>query len=302
MGTLRMVCLFALLAPSQHAWADENADAWTATTKLSLLADENVPANSVHVDTSSGVLTLHGKVHTEATKSNAENVAHETRCARQVNKLLQLAPASNEQIADIPDDAIQREIDAKIACGSRLKNTQGSVKSVNGGGIYLTGRARNLDQHLAVAELTRRTPEDRSISSNVKVQDEPTESAPASEDQRLAQRVKIALLTNKTVPSTKISVDSRRGEVTLLGQVPTQQARRAAEAAAAGVTGVRSVRNELEVQEENAAVNSRQDDANRRSSDSTSPGSAADAGTRFNGTDAGTGPSSPTTTRTTGGL
>lgn len=223
MGTLRLVFLLALLAPSQQARADDSSDGWITTkTKLSLLAEENIAANSVHVDTLNAVVTLHGKVKTDEARANAEEPARET-------------------------------------------------------------------------------PGSRSISTNVKVKDERAESGSASDDQKLTQQVRMALLTNKTLPSTKISVDSRRGEITLFGQVPSQQARQQAETVAAGVEGVRSVRNELEVLDRKSTVNSRQNDSNRRSNGSTSRVST-DAGNRFDDSDAGSGPPRPTTTRTTGSL
>jgi osmotically-inducible protein OsmY len=60
-------------------------------------------------------------------------------------------------------------------------------------------------------------------------------------------RVKLRLISNPGIAPLMMNVDTRGGIVTLLGNVSTEDGKRAAGAEAMKVSGVQSVENELEV-------------------------------------------------------
>lgn len=64
-------------------------------------------------------------------------------------------------------------------------------------------------------------------------------------DQWIHTKVKAALLAEKGVDSTNIDVDVYKGEVTLKGVLPSEQAKQSALRAAAGVAGVKKVSDRL---------------------------------------------------------
>ncbi len=56
--------------------AADTPDAWvTMKTKVSLMTTGGVSTQDLNIDTVNGVVTLHGKVATEAAKTKAESVA-----------------------------------------------------------------------------------------------------------------------------------------------------------------------------------------------------------------------------------
>jgi len=70
------------------------------------------------------------------------------------------------------------------------------------------------------------------------------ESARAIDDATVTAKVKTALLADKAVGGTAISVETKQGRVTLTGHVPQAQIQRAEEIAR-GVEGVQGVDNQL---------------------------------------------------------
>src|SRR5579872_521273 len=83
-----------LVVAAGVAQAADTPDAWvTLKTKVSLMTTEGVSTRDLHVDTVNGVVTLHGKVATEAEKVKAGNVARDIDGAKDVKNLLQVVPA-----------------------------------------------------------------------------------------------------------------------------------------------------------------------------------------------------------------
>jgi osmotically-inducible protein OsmY len=69
----------------------------------------------------------------------------------------------------------------------------------------------------------------------------------SSEDAATTSRVRTALLLSKHVSAFDIKVDTNRGEVTLTGQVPSEETKAVAEAIAQDTSGAKQVHNELTV-------------------------------------------------------
>lgn len=71
----------------------------------------------------------------------------------------------------------------------------------------------------------------------------------AQQDAALTARVKAALIAERGIPSTAISVDTYEAEVQLSGFVPAPELASRAGRVTAGVSGVRSVHNKLVVKQ-----------------------------------------------------
>ena len=70
---------------AEHALED---GALTAKIKSKMALDDSVKALDINVDTSSGVVTLKGTVHSEAERTRAVQLARETNGVRSVNEHL----------------------------------------------------------------------------------------------------------------------------------------------------------------------------------------------------------------------
>src|SRR2546428_2784799 len=75
--------------------------------KYHLLTADNVPASDVKVDVSGGVVTLHGKVETEAEKARAGEGVRKIEGGREVKNMLQGGPKSPEEVGEANDKEIK---------------------------------------------------------------------------------------------------------------------------------------------------------------------------------------------------
>ncbi|MFN0062759.1 MAG: BON domain-containing protein [Myxococcaceae bacterium] len=248
------------------------SDAWITTkTKLSILTEAQLPSNSISVDTRDGVVTLHGKVPSEAAKTKATATARAVHGTRDVRNLLQVV-ATNERMVEARDDALKESIQKQLRADALVKRGDVKIASVNKGVVLLTGSTHTLSESLRAAEIARWTPGVRSVSNNVRVKDEYaqidwpaglTDTATTDiPDALTTARVKLALMTADDVPAMSINVDTVNGAVALFGIVPSTEAKASAERAARKVGSVRSVENGLEVvAPERQAQAARTDDA-----------------------------------------
>ena len=89
------------------ALAADRPDSWvTAKTKLALMTTEGVDTWDLNVDTVNGVVTLHGKVASDAAKQKAETVAQGIEGAKSVKNLLQVVPKPQREAVSDSDDVI----------------------------------------------------------------------------------------------------------------------------------------------------------------------------------------------------
>ncbi|HVD78177.1 MAG TPA: BON domain-containing protein, partial [Vicinamibacteria bacterium] len=66
--------------------------------KYHLLTADDVPASDVKVTVNGGVVTLHGKVETEAEKARAEEAVRKIDGVREVRNMLQVVPKSRKDL------------------------------------------------------------------------------------------------------------------------------------------------------------------------------------------------------------
>lgn len=234
----------------------------TSKAKLALWTAAGVRSTTVHVDTNDGVVTLYGKVPTEAQKLNAEKAARDIAGVRSVKSLLQVVPESMEKRVERSDKDTKAAAEKLLKADPALKDSKIVVKSVDKGIVLLSGEARTFSDHLRAVTLVDRLAGVRGVASEVKgpdglttderivLADKPTtkaETRSSASDLRTSMAVKMRLLTAAEVPSNEIAVDTEDGVVTLFGIVPTADVSREAATAASKASGVLKVDNQLEV-------------------------------------------------------
>jgi hyperosmotically inducible protein len=143
-------------------------DAWlTSKTKIALYADERVSANEVKVETRNGVVTLRGKVATDAEKRAAEEVAKGVDGVASVKNQLQVVPASARKVVDAKDDDLKTTVKARISREARLKGSDIDVRADNGV-ITLTGDVKDIVARVRASEIARGVPGVKAVKNELK--------------------------------------------------------------------------------------------------------------------------------------
>ena len=145
----------------------EVTDSWlTLQTKLALLADERVSSGDVHVKTQRGVITLRGKVDSEAEQLAAGEIAGTIEGAREVSNQLTVVPQGERKAVDRQDHQIVRDVKDEIKSDARLKHARIHVRA-DGGIVTLTGRAPSLETSVRASETARRVPGVRAVRNEL---------------------------------------------------------------------------------------------------------------------------------------
>jgi hyperosmotically inducible protein len=169
---IRWISVFAVvvLCATAAPRAADTPDAWvTMKTKLALMTTEGIHTSDLHVDTVNGVVTLHGKVTTEAEKAKAADVAGRIDGAKQVKNLLQVVPKSQRDVVERSDDAIKKSVEAAFKANRRVNASGISVASVDKGVVLLSGKTKSLEAHLESVEVASAVRGVRRVSTEVQV-------------------------------------------------------------------------------------------------------------------------------------
>jgi hyperosmotically inducible periplasmic protein len=159
------------LVLTTSALAADRPDSWvTAKTKLALMTTEGVDTWDLNVDTVNGVVTLHGKVASDAAKQKAEAVAQEIEGAKSVKNLLQVVPKPQREVVSDSDDVIADNVKKAFDADATVDASGISVASVNKGVVLLSGSAKSIDAHLKAVEVASKVPGVRRVASEVKVE------------------------------------------------------------------------------------------------------------------------------------
>jgi hyperosmotically inducible protein len=130
-------------------------DAWIASkTKIALYADERVSGSAINVDANGGVVTLRGKVGSDAEKKTAEEVAKGIEGVTQVKNNLEVVPSAEKKAVNRKDDEITKAVKERLAKDVQLKGSSVGVRSDNGV-VTLTGDAKDLDARARASQLAR---------------------------------------------------------------------------------------------------------------------------------------------------
>ena len=152
------------------AIAADTPDAWiTMKTKIALMTADNVSAADLNVDTVNGIVTLHGKVATDAEKAKAEQVAAKIDGVKSVKNLLQIVPSSKREVVERADADVKDAVQAAFKANARVKDSGISVASVNKGVVLLAGKAKSLESHLEAVQVANGVKGVRRVASEVKV-------------------------------------------------------------------------------------------------------------------------------------
>jgi osmotically-inducible protein OsmY len=255
--TVVMLALCAAL-PALAA-APQTPDALvTSNAKLLLWTTAGLRSTGVHVDTNDGIVTLYGKVPTEAQRDLAQKTVASISGVRGVKSLMQVVAVREEKATALADS------DVKIAVEKQLKNPSlaaswVTVKSVDKGVVLLSGQAHSYGDYLRAIWLTDTVPGVKRVASEVTTpgdfrEDERAifeakvaEAKTNASDLRITTDVKMRLWAASQVPSIDIYVDTDDGVVTLFGAVPTAAVKSAAGGETLKVSGVHKLNNDLEV-------------------------------------------------------
>ena len=145
----------------------EVTDTWlTLQTKMALLADERVSSGDVHVTTQMGVITLRGKVASEAEQQAAGEIARSIEGTREVSNQLAVVPEAERKAIDRQDHQIVKDVKRAITKDAPLKKAHIHVRA-DGGIVTLTGKAPSLETSVRASETARLVPGVRAVRNEL---------------------------------------------------------------------------------------------------------------------------------------
>jgi hyperosmotically inducible protein len=228
--------------------------------KTTLLSAEDVDGLDINVDTVDARVTLHGRASTGAEKERAAALARSVEGVREVRNLIQVVPDQAEKRVAATDEELKDRVGDKLAREPELADVK--VRSVTKGVVVLGGKTPTLSAHLRALEVARGTEGVHRVESQIESPDRLADeeiwktpdvaAAPAggvrsaASDMWITSAAKVRLL-GADVSALDVNVDTRNGEVTLFGMVPTDAEKQRAEAEVKKVDGVHAVHNDLQV-------------------------------------------------------
>lgn len=231
-----------------HAAADKTgqvvSDAEiTSAVKSKLLASKEVGGLKLDVDTTDGVVTLHGKASSAQERSEAVRLAKTARGVKSVKNdiTLDTAATSGHTTAD--------DKDLKIVVKDDTKETAEKIKDAS-----KKGAEKTADGAKKVGSATKHGAEktvDAVKDTKVVVKDDTTpkleKAGDKTADAAITSNVKTKFLADTQVSGLKIDVDTKDGVVTLTGNVKSQAEKDEAIRLAKTSKGVKSVVDKLTV-------------------------------------------------------
>ena len=234
------------------------SDLWTTfDVKLDLLLAEEVDALDIDVDTTEGLVTLHGIVTSAAEKAKAESIARGPGDTRPVRNLIQVIPDAERDAVARNDEEIRRDLQTALHTDRDLRGVH--IESVNQGVVMLDGRVATLAAHLRAIEIAEGVSGVRRVASELRSPDRVADveiwrdslalfEPPAEplRDAWITAAAKLRLLTSE-VSGLDIDAHTHAGVVTLFGTVESEEQRAKATEVVAKIALVRGVRRELQV-------------------------------------------------------
>jgi hyperosmotically inducible protein len=179
MSTLSATVVIGLALAAPPAWVSAAADAKTSTTesmktnasdswitaktKIALFADSRAPGSSVNVETSKGMVSLRGKVATEAEKKAAEEIARGIEGVQGVRNELQVVPGSAKKVVEAKDDDITKHVKDRFKADPNLKSVD--VRTDNGV-VTLQGKLPSILDSARASQKAREIPGVRSVRND----------------------------------------------------------------------------------------------------------------------------------------
>jgi osmotically-inducible protein OsmY len=252
---------------------DQLADSWL-TTKIQAqyFADNDIKARYVNVHTRDGVVTLSGRVESPAAKQQAVQIARNTDGVREVQDrlLIGLEQARDGSSAPEQMDAawITTKIQAKYFVDPAVNGRDINVTTINGV-VTLSGHVDSDQVKQQAIAIARGTDGVARVEDHLVVQPEgavaTTGTAPTVTGRTLAERFDDTQITSAIqskyflddlVKGRRIDVTTKRGVVTLRGEVGGESERAQALMLARNTDGVQRVEDNLTVNATPAATTS----------------------------------------------
>jgi hyperosmotically inducible protein len=126
-----------------------------------------VSANEVKVETKNGVVTLRGKVATDAEKRAAKEIAKGIDGVTSVRNQLQVVSASARKAVDVKDNDLTTTVKARINREAHLKGSDIQVRADNGV-VTLTGDVKDIVARARASEVAREVPGVKAVKNELK--------------------------------------------------------------------------------------------------------------------------------------
>ena len=140
----------------------------TADAKMRLLADPDVPALDINVDTFNGGVTLWGAVPTAKAKAAAEADVRKISGVARVRNELQVVPVARKEAVKAEDRDLKDQVKKAIQARDDLKGANINV-DVKNGVARLTGTVDEEQQRLMAAIVARSTPGVRAVQNDTRL-------------------------------------------------------------------------------------------------------------------------------------
>ncbi len=143
------------------------ADSWiTLRTELALLAVDGVSGFGVDVSTRHRVVTLRGKVDSDAVRQAADRAARVVKGQKRVIDDLVVVPKAQRPAVDRQDARITRAVRSRLDADANLSGSRIAVRT-DGGIVTLRGRAASLEASVQASEDARRAPGARAVQNDL---------------------------------------------------------------------------------------------------------------------------------------
>jgi osmotically-inducible protein OsmY len=269
-ASLPVAAMLAVVLTGGIARADVD-DAWlTSKVKLSLLTAQDMRGTHIDVDVDHNIVTLSGRVRSDAERDRAEVIASRTGGVRSVRNNLQVADDDSWRMPNVSDERLKSHVrDALHHAHLRDQHdTRVEVKSVHHGVVHLGGRAGSIDDQLRAVQVASNVPGVRGVVNDIHAPDHmagwdtgyhrapyrhddvdryDARTGATSGDAWITGQIRSRYMANSSFPSGAIDVDCRDGVVILSGTVSDRDAADEAVRIARSVSGVRSVRDQLTI-------------------------------------------------------
>lgn len=246
--------------------------AWI-TTKITAQYFANPDVKPWNVDvttTGGGVVTLRGDVGNQRARTEALRIARETEGVSRVEDQLRIqgeartgdasaAAARAESGPDQPDTWVTAKVQSKYFLDDDVKGRDIDV-TTKGGVVTLSGTVVSEAERRQAVALARNTEGVRDVTDNLQVHNQAAAKGPgsgsiekvptldvAANDTRITTRIQSNFFLDRQLKSHDIAVNTRKGVVTLKGQVPAAPLKEEAERIARETSGVSRVINEITV-------------------------------------------------------
>ena len=142
------------------------SDTWITTkAKIELLTADGAGRMDVKVETDHGVVTIHGKVESQAVKDKATRIVTKIDGVKSVRNLVEVVPEYMAKAVKKSDHEIKECVEAGLKAHKTLDDVK--VDSVDNAVVLLGGKARSLDLKLVAIETAYACPGAMRVASKI---------------------------------------------------------------------------------------------------------------------------------------